>query len=97
MRSQEHGLLAKIARPVWFSFLSILITVLCVSLRINIVALSRLQSRIPIALNLQVRVGYHDCAVGVIEVDHRSWNQKVAELDLKQLRFLVQEEECSIN
>ena len=94
---QKHGLLAQVAGPVRLNLLHVLVPILGVALRVNIVPLRSLQGRVPVALDLEVGVGDDYSALWVIEVSHRPRDQKVAQLHFEQLRFLVQEEERSVD
>ena len=97
MRREEHGLLTQVTSPLWLNFLNIFISVLGVPFSIDVVSLSRLQGRIPVALNFQVRVSYDYCALRMIEMRHGSRYQKVAQLNFEQLRLLVKEKERAID
>ena len=97
MGSQKHGLLSQVTGPVRLNFLYVLVSVLSVALRVNIVPLRRLQCCIPITFNFKIRVRYDDRALRMIKISHGSGYQKVAQLHFEKLRFLVKEEECSID
>lgn len=97
MRREKHGLFTQVTGPLWLNFLNIFISVLSVPFSINIITLSRLQGRIPVALNFQVRVRNDYRTLRMIEMRHRSRYQKVAQLHFEQLSFLVKEKERAID
>ena len=83
MGGGQHGLFTQVARPVRLYLLHILVSVLRVPLRINVIPLSRLQGSVPIALDLQVRVSNDDRTLWVVEFNHGSRDQEIAQLHLE--------------
>ena len=73
------------------------ISILGVSLRVDVVSLRCLQSSISVTLDLQVRIGDNDRTVRMVEIHHGARDQEIAQLDLEELSLLVQEKESAID